>query len=73
MHKLDRDAEEWADEREQRKTLVLEVELEEKQTGKEAIMFNYLQHLQYMNAGVHNPSLHGSSTWPMNMFLILMI
>lgn len=86
LHKLDRDAEERADERkrkrlliekeEERKRLVLEAELEEKRREQErkhemqmqAMMFNYLQQLQYVNSGVQNPSLYGSSTWPMTLF-----
>ena len=86
LHKLDRDAEERADEREQkrlliekeeeRKRLILEAELEEKRREQErkhemqmqGMMFSYLQQLQYVNAGVHNPSLYGSSTQPMTFF-----
>ena len=86
LHKLDRDAEERADERErkrlliekeeERKRLVLEAELEEKRREQErkhemqmqAMMFNYLQQLQYVNSGVQNPSLYGSSTRPMTLF-----
>ena len=52
--------------------LVLKAELEEKQREQErkhemqvqAMMSNYLQQLQYTNAGIHNPLLYGSSTKP---------
>ena len=82
LHKLDRDAEEQADEsekkrlliekEEERKRLILEAELEEKRREQErkhemqmqAMMFSYLQQLQYPN----NPSLYGSSTRPMTYF-----
>ena len=55
---------------EERKRLMLEAKLEEKRKEQErkhemqmqAMMFNYLQQLQYAN---HNPSLYGSSTRPM--------
>ena len=78
LHKLDKDAEEQADERErkqllvekeeERKRLKLEADLEERRREQErkhemqkmqAMMFTYLQQLQYPN---HNPSLYGSST-----------
>ena len=55
---------------------MLEAELEEKRREQErkhemqmqAMMFNYLQQQQYVNAGVQNPSLYGSSTRPMTLF-----
>ena len=34
----------------------------------QAMMFNYSQQLQYVNADVHNPLLYGSSTQPMTLF-----
>lgn len=82
LHKLDRDAEERAEERErkrlisekeeERKRLILEAELEEKRREQErkhemnmqAMMFNYLQQLQYMNS----PAPYGSSARPMTFF-----
>ena len=84
LHKLDRDAEERAEERErkrekeeERKRMVLEAELEEKRREQErrhemqmqAMMFHYLQQLQSVQyPAAHNPSLYGSSTHAMPFF-----
>lgn len=83
LHKLDRNAEERADERErkrlliekeeERKRLVLEAELEEKRREQERKHEMQMQammfsYLQQLQYTNHNPSLYGSSTRPMTYF-----
>ena len=84
LHKLDRDAEERADERkrkrlliekeEERKRLILEAELEEKRREQERKHEMQMQammfgYIQQLQCPTsHNPSLYGSSTRPMSYF-----
>ena len=83
LHKLDRDAEERADERErkrlliekeqERKRLILEAELEEKRREQERKHEMQMQammfsYLQQLQYPNRNPSLYGSSTRPMTYF-----
>ena len=81
LHKLDRDAEERADERErkrlliekeeERKRLVLEAELEERRREQERRHEMQMQEMMfsYLQQLHHNnPSLYGSSTRPMTFF-----
>ena len=84
LHKLDKDAEERADERErkrlliekeeERKRLKLEADLEERRREQERKHEMQMQammftYLQQLQYPNHNPSLYGSSTRPMTHFL----
>ena len=65
LHKLDRDAEERADERERKRLLIKKEKRKERkhEMQMQAMMFGYIQQLQYPTSP--NSSLYGSSTRPM--------
>ena len=83
LHKLDKDAEERADERErrrlliereeERKRLVLEAELEEKRREQERrhemnMQTMMFNYLRQLQYTSHNPSMYSPSNQPMNFF-----